>query len=89
MALQTKHTGTKAELIEYLRQMLNGHLGAAKSMAKKEDKERQQGAAEGLAEAISTIELWEPVAVESADGQTVVQPWSGAFASEGGSGAHG
>jgi len=57
MALETRHTGTKADVLERLRQMQTGHEGAAKSMgtARKPDA-GEQGKADGLAEAIGLLE---------------------------------
>jgi len=44
-----------AGLVAYLEEVRSGHQGAARTMAKKEDKVRQAGIAEGITKAIEAI----------------------------------
>jgi hypothetical protein len=61
VALTMTTTGTKADMIEFLEAKRDGHLGAAESSRRAQEREHQAHIAEGLTEAIKVLQSWVPV----------------------------
>jgi len=60
MAVIIKLTGTVDDLIGYLEDKRSARLDAAKMAGGKDEKARQNGAADGLYDAIVALRQWEP-----------------------------